>query len=223
MPITVAQYRPFVAEGYRADAHRFWTTNGWEWKVKNNCTQPWRWGEANSRQPQQPVVGVSWYEASAYCNWLAAQLTSNISSDLIMRLPTEAEWEAAAAFDRNGIRTSYPWGHEAPQPALADYDREWAAGPLPVGGRPRGAAACGAIDLVGTVWELTSSSYKAYPDQAATPVKGFTTNEYINSYRGGAYWHNSAYVRCGARNRFYPNDSSGDGGLRIVVAPRLNR
>ncbi|PDW00061.1 NACHT domain-containing protein, partial [Candidatus Viridilinea mediisalina] len=94
-PITVAQFAPFVAVGYGPEAERWWTPNGWQWKQRNKHTEPWGWNYARFNNTNQSVIGVTWYEATAYCAWLSEQLQP---SGYVVRLPTEAEWEAAAAY-----------------------------------------------------------------------------------------------------------------------------
>src|ERR1700749_3889181 len=83
--------------------------------------------DANLNQPAQPVVGVSWFEATRYCEWLSTVTGKKF------RLPTEAEWERAARGGREG--ELYPWGNTPPQ-ALPDYaercTRYWKIGPEPV-------------------------------------------------------------------------------------------
>jgi formylglycine-generating enzyme required for sulfatase activity len=98
-PITVAQYAPFVAAGYGKDAERWWTREGWQWKQKRGRTQPYSWNESPYDGPNQPMIGVTWYEAAAFCAWLTAQLQDALPAGYVIRLPTEAEWEAAAAYD----------------------------------------------------------------------------------------------------------------------------
>ncbi|MEI6779062.1 MAG: SUMF1/EgtB/PvdO family nonheme iron enzyme, partial [Chloroflexales bacterium] len=108
--ITVAQYAPFVAEGYGSSAEQWWTPEGWRWKKKR--TEPWGWGGTEYRGANQPVIGVTWYEATAFCAWLTERLEGALPKDYVMRLPTEAEWEAAAAYDAHMQRRNYPWGNE---------------------------------------------------------------------------------------------------------------
>jgi hypothetical protein len=78
------------------------------------------WRDPNFNHPQQPVAGVSWYEATRYCDWLSAQTGRHC------RLPTEAEWERAA---RGGVEHKrFPWGDDPPQ-SLPDYATRWQTGP----------------------------------------------------------------------------------------------
>ena len=218
-PITVAQYAPFVAEGYGKDAERWWTKEGLRWKQEENRTQPWGWNDARYSGANQPIIGISWYEATAYCAWLNAQIAAQ---GYELRLPTEAEWEAAAAYDAQMQRRNYPWGADEPTPERAIYDASKLGRPAPVGCCPAGAAACGALDLAGNVWEWTTSSYKGYPAQSGTLEKGFTPDHSDVPLRGGYYNSNSTNVRCGARDRDRP-DVYGLLGVRVCAAPRSRK
>ncbi|MDZ4722163.1 MAG: SUMF1/EgtB/PvdO family nonheme iron enzyme, partial [Roseiflexaceae bacterium] len=160
LPITVAQYRVFMESGGYS-TERWWTPEGWRWKGSRDA--PWRWDEPQHTQPNQPVSGATWYEAMAYCNWLSEQLASSLPAGYAIRLPTEAEWEAAAAWDRTEQRRIYPWGAADPTTELAIYDELKLAAAAPVGCCPAGSAACGAIELAGNVWEWCTNSYQAYP------------------------------------------------------------
>lgn len=222
-PITVAQYAPFVEHGYAPDAERWWTPHGWAWKLQEKREQArhW-WNEPNFSRANQPVSGVTWYEAMAFCAWLTKQIGDMLPAGYQLCLPTEAEWEVAAAYDVDGQRRTYPWGEATPTLDRAVFGRNYNDGPWDVGSRLAGAAACGALEMVGTVWEHAASSYRGYPNQGQIFLKDFTTSEFDVSTRGGAYYSDSTPVRCGARLRFFPV-SHFDVGFRIVVAPRLAR
>ena len=98
-PVTNAQFAQFLQQlGYRERAH--WSEEGWEWRSRNAIEKPRFWDDPEWSAylgPDQPVVGVSWYEADAFARSLG------------MRLPTEAEWERAARGDEGRV---YPWGDE---------------------------------------------------------------------------------------------------------------
>ena len=211
-PITVAQYAPFVAEGYCEDAKRWWTGAGWQWKQSQKLTQPSYWNAPQYSGANQPVIGVTWYEASAYCAWLGAQVAAK---GYAIRLPTEAEWEAAATYDAQMQRQPYPWGSAEPTPERAIYDASKLDRPAPVGCCPSGAAACGALDLAGNVWEWTTSSYQGYPAQSGTLAEDFAQNDGVPQ-RGGSYFHSSTYVRGAYRGNYFPRDRSNDKGLRVA-------
>lgn len=103
--------------------------------------------EAGFRGEQQPVVGVSFQDASSYCAFRGK------------RLPREVEWERAARGDDQRV---FAWGNAQPSPELACYGRKPGAKGAttdPVGSHPRGAGPYGHLDLTGNVWEWTSDIY----------------------------------------------------------------
>jgi formylglycine-generating enzyme required for sulfatase activity len=88
-PVTNAEYREFVdANGYLS--REWWTEMGWRWLQSRPQPVPGFWDDPRFNDDMQPVVGVSWYEAVAYCRWQSATTARSF------RLPTEAEWEKAA-------------------------------------------------------------------------------------------------------------------------------
>jgi formylglycine-generating enzyme required for sulfatase activity len=218
LTLTVAQFALFLEAGGYQD-ERWWTPEGWRWKAGR--AEPWQWDDTRFNGRNQPVVGVSWYEATAYCAWLSEQLAQDLPDGYVLRLPSEAEWEAAASADGQGGRRIYPWGSEDATPERAIYNVHQLGAAVPVGCCPAGATACGALDMVGNVWEWTSSSLKAYPAEAYAMRKDFTTDEYNVPLRGHAYYGNGTDIRCGARHRYGPGIGNLDIGFRVFVAPRL--
>jgi formylglycine-generating enzyme required for sulfatase activity len=225
-PITVQQYREFMqAGGY--DYEEWWTPHGWVWKETYNDgagrTQPNYWGDERFRGDNQPVVGVTWYEAAAFAKWLTAQLAEVLPEGHCVRLPTEAEWEAACAYDGEGNRRTYSWG-STPEPGIirADFGKEWQKDrPAPVGERPAGATACGAQDMVGSVWEWTNSSSGDYLSGSEVLVGGgdFSPGEGDVPLRGGAWGGGKTYIRCGARYWDYPDFWYYGWGFRLFLSP----
>ncbi|MCS6941060.1 MAG: SUMF1/EgtB/PvdO family nonheme iron enzyme, partial [Roseiflexus sp.] len=240
-PITIAQYRAFIEEGgYARD--EYWTPRGRAWRDEWKRTQPWRWDDPQYTGANQPVVGIMWYEATSFCAWLQEQVQpvgaqraapvrdapghaapSNhalLPEGYTIRLPTEAEWEVAAAYGGDGRRRAYPWGNDGPTPERAIYKESGLSAPAPVGVCPAGAAVCGALDMAGNVWEVTTSLYRKYPSGSSQLMKDFAPDKSDVPWRGGSYFWNRIYVRCGARDRSHPNVGrlSLD-GFRIVVAP----
>ena len=136
--------------------------------------QPEFWQDKRFNAPQQPVVGVSWEEAKAFCGWAG------------LGLPSEAQWEAAA---RGTDGRRYPWGDEEPAPERANYDRREGR-TTPVGAYPLGAGPFGTLDQAGNVWEWCediwdTAAYRGR-DGSVDPVstKGDAA---VRSLRGGAW------------------------------------
>ena len=170
-------------------------------------TLPERWHDPGFNHPAQPVVGVCWYEARAYCAWLAAR------SGRPCRLPSEAEWEAAAA---GGRRRRYPWG-EAFDPSRCNVFETHLRATAPVGVFSDGDAPDGLADLAGNVWEWCGSLYRPYPfDPAAA---GREDDDGPRVLRGGS-WNNSRYsCRAAHHNWNAPAVRSDVVGFRVCFAP----
>jgi len=158
----------------------------------------------------------------AFCAWLTERLGTALPTGYEIRLPSEAEWETAAAFDGDGQRP-FPWGADEPTSERAIYDASGLGQPAPVGCCPAGAAACGALDMAGNVWEVIASSFKAYPALSDKLREDFTPDDYDVPWRGGSHGNNSTYVRCGARGGGRPVylGINVDVGFRVVLAPAL--
>ncbi|MGB9197570.1 MAG: SUMF1/EgtB/PvdO family nonheme iron enzyme [Terriglobales bacterium] len=166
--------------------------------------------DSNLNQAAQPVVGVSWFEATRYCEWLRANTGKKF------RLPTEAEWERAARGGREG--ELYPWG-DAPPQALPDYAercaRYWTTGPEPVG---RGAAnGYGLLNMCDNVHEWCSDWYSAdyYAISSERNPRGPEAGERRAS-RGGSWRHHVKMSRCAARSSIPPGFQYADYGFRVA-------
>jgi iron(II)-dependent oxidoreductase len=138
---------------------------------------------------------VSWYEADAYARWAGR------------RLPTEAEWEKAARFDpATGLTRRYPWGNADPDTSYANLGQAFLR-PAPAGSYPAGAAPCGARQLIGDVWEWTSSDFSPYPGFEAWPYKEYSEVFFGPEYkvlRGGSFAVSPVVSRGTFRNWDYP-------------------
>lgn len=216
-PVTVQQYRQFMeAGGY--DHEEWWTPQGWVWKTGEERTQPNYWGDERFRGDNQPVIGVTWYEAAAFARWLTVQLAEALPEGHCVRLPTEAEWEAACAYDGAGNRRTYPWG-DSPEPdrSRADFDDGSDPDqPAPVGERTAGAAPCGAQEMVGSVWEWTATPWESYAAGSGAAEGDFVPDAWV-SLRGGGWGVDRTYVRCGSRNGYYPYGRLVVRGFRLFL------
>ncbi|MGA3025730.1 MAG: SUMF1/EgtB/PvdO family nonheme iron enzyme [Bryobacteraceae bacterium] len=193
-PVTVFEYERFVAAGGYRDKQP-WTAGG-----LGRSTEPLDW-RRQLAYPNRPVVGVSWYEAAAYCKWDRG------------RLPTEAEWECAARCGRDGVR--YPWGNEDPDEHRANF----AGGPghlTPVGLYPGGATPTGIQDLAGNVWEWVQDWWvDEYSGTEARNPKGPEQGN-VRVLRGGAWGGNARFLRVSDRSRNVPEGRYVDLGFRCV-------
>jgi hypothetical protein len=187
-PVTVAEYHRFIENnGYRDT--QYWEEKWLSIKKREGWTKPEDWDEQLEHK-NRPVTMISWYEAAAYCNWLAVQ------TNLLYRLPGEEEWEKAAT-NPNG---EYPWGNAEPNPELLNFDENVGV-PTPVGIYPAGAAPGGHLDMSGNVWEWTWDLHK---EGGSTRV-----------VRGGSRSNVARYCRSAVRNFGWPGRRSNGLGFRL--------
>ncbi len=186
-PVTNRQYLEFIDAGGYCEP-RWWCDEGWAWRYEANAEHPLFWreegGGAWSRVRfgwreevplAEPVQHVCWYEADAYARWAGK------------RLPTEAEWEKAAA------------GATSAQANLGQRHYR----PAPVGAYPAGASTYGVHQLIGDVWEWTSSDFEPYPGFASFPYREYSEVFYGAGYkvlRGGSWATDPVVARPTFRN-----------------------
>lgn len=216
-PVTNGEYAEFVAAG-GYDTGRWWTDAGWTHRVEADLVAPrfwvrdsgeWyrrRFGVVERVRADEPVVHVCAHEADAYASWAGR------------RLPTEAEWEKAARHDPvTGRSRRYPWGDEDPTPEHANLGQRHLR-PAPVGAYPRGASALGVHQLVGDVWEWTSSGFHRYPGFEVFPYPEYSEPFFGGDYRvlrGGSFGTDPA-VRATFRNWDHPVRRQIFSGFRLA-------
>jgi iron(II)-dependent oxidoreductase len=206
VPVSNAAYQDFIADGGYTD-RRWWAPAGWDHVRRGGLTAPLFWrregidwlrrrfGRTEVVPPDEPVMHVCWFEADAYARWAGR------------RLPTEAEWEKAARHDpATGTTRQYPWGDDDPTADRANLGQDH-LGPAAVGAYPAGASPLGVRQLIGDVWEWTSSDFTGYPGFAAWPYREYSEVFFGPEYkvlRGGSFAADRVACRGTFRNWDYP-------------------
>ena len=218
-PVTNATYLRFVEDGgYRR--RELWTAEGWRWLREAAVEHPAQWrraadgswnecafGRVAALDGEQPVIHVCWFEADACARWLGK------------RLPTEAEWEKAAAWDlERAVPRRYPWGDALPTGDHANLDQRTFA-PAAVGAFPRGRSYFGCHQMLGDVWEWTASDFLPYPGFRAFPYPEYSQVHFGSRHkvlRGGAWATPSIAIRNTFRNWDLPQRRQIFAGLRCA-------
>jgi len=192
--VTNGAYARFVESGGYDDRAN-WTDAGWAWRTEARLIAPQFWqraadggwtrhrfGRDEALPEDEPVQHVCWYEADAYARWSGS------------RLPTEAEWELAAHGASRATANLWREGPHrfAPSPVTAGCER---------------ASACGALGMLGDVWEWTASDFTPYPGFRAFPYREYSEVFFGPEYkvlRGGSWATHPSAVRTTFRNWDYP-------------------
>jgi formylglycine-generating enzyme required for sulfatase activity/nucleoside phosphorylase len=212
-PVTQAQFQAFrdAADGYRND--EWWTAEGLKWRSIVISG-----GEDSNRgSPNSPAVNVSWYEASAFCNWMAYRTGRRV------RLPTEPEWEKAA---RGTDERVFPWGDEFSR-IFCNAEDTGIGFPSPVGCFPFPNPPWGEmtpLDMAGNVWEWCSTicELKGEPGRFPYPYDAGdgreasdASDDYFRVVRGGCYSNKPFLVRVSYRGRDSPSVQLPYQGFRV--------
>ena len=182
LPVTTGDWLAFVEEG-GYDRREWWDDDGWAWRQEEQAGAPLYWNLETGTErtacgerpldPARPVAHVCWFEAQAFARSRGA------------RLPTEAEWERAATWEGRG----------APGPGEA-WTGQDGFDTAPAGSFPTAASDCGALDLVGNLWEWTATEFDGYPGFRAHPYPEYSEVFFRDGYRvlRGGSWATSARV-----------------------------
>jgi ergothioneine biosynthesis protein EgtB len=218
-PVSVGDYLEFINDGGYGN-FRWWHSAGWEKVNTEHWQAPLYWEQRDGEwmirdfaglhraidKANEPVSHVSFLEASAYAKWAGK------------RLPTEAEWEKAATLPRStDSKRQFPWGEDEPDEAKANLFENNLWSVAPVGAFPEGQTANGCQQMIGDVWEWTTSDYVPYP--------GFESefDEYNDKWfvgqkvlRGGSFATPQIHIRSTYRNFFYPHERWMIAGFRCA-------
>jgi iron(II)-dependent oxidoreductase len=225
VPVTQAEFAAFVDDGGYRQA-RLWSESGWHWREEAGADHPIYWQrEAAGRwlrrdfdgwvrlEAHRPMLHVNWYEADAYCRWAGR------------RLPSEAEWEVAAAGEPDalgrglaGSKRRFPWGAALPTPRHAQLD--WhGMGCAEVDALPQGDSGFGCRQMIGNVWEWTADDFLPYPGFTADLYKEYSepwfgTHKVL---RGGCWATRFRLIRNTWRNFYLPDRRDVWAGFRTCA------
>ena len=214
--VTNREFLGFVeAGGYHR--REWWSDAGWAWRAGAGAQAPRYWlhegntwlqrrfDEVVSLPAEHPVVHVNWHEAQAYCRFAER------------RLPTEAEWEYAAAWSaRDGKKRRYPWGEAAPGATYANLE---SGAPVSVDAYGEGDSAGGCRQMIGNTWEWTESSFDPYPGFEIDPYQEYSqpwfgTHKVL---RGASFATTRRLVRNTFRNFYTPDRNDIFAGFRTCA------
>jgi iron(II)-dependent oxidoreductase len=224
VPVTQGEFAAFVDDGGYRQA-RFWSVPGWRWREEVGAKHPVYWQrEAAGRwlrrdfdrwaplEAHRPMLHVNWYEADAYCRWAGR------------RLPSEAEWEGAAAGEPDASRKClshckrrFPWGAESP---TRQARLNWhGMGCAEVGAFPEGDSAFGCRQMIGNVWEWTADDFRPYPGFTVDPYKEYSAPWFGTHkvLRGGCWATRSRLLRNTWRNFYLPDRRDVWAGFRTCA------
>jgi gamma-glutamyl hercynylcysteine S-oxide synthase len=214
-PVSNADWQEFCGAGGYTEA-RWWSRRGWQHRSEAGLVRPMSWHQDGTRTrfgrreeipAEEPVQHITFFEAEAYAAWAGA------------RLPTEVEWEKACAWDpAAGRRRRWPWGSADVTPALANVGGH-ALRPAPLGAYPAGASAYGVEQLIGDIWEWTSSDFRPWPGFQPMLYAQYSAPFFGGDYRvlrGGSWAVAPSTIRPSFRNWDHPYRRQIFSGLRLA-------
>lgn len=240
-PVTNAEFRCFWKQGgydphaeWWSEDGRKWRTGSWKsdfsWLPNDDLKKQWKewlerrpvelrdrpfwWDDPKWNGANLPVVGITWFEMEAYCNWLSLVTSKSF------RLPTEAEWEHAARGPQNLI---WAWGNVwNSEKANTDDTEKKLGNTSPVGMYSHGASPYGLEDMIGNVWEwcldwYDENEYRNRKDGVQNPRGPKSGSARV--LRGGSWYDLRNFARCSFRSRHEPDGFDGNLGFRVVCSP----
>jgi len=218
--VTNREYLDFIRHGGGYQNFRWWFSEGWETVKREQWQAPLYWelhdGEWLIRdftglhsvadRAEDPVSHVSYYEASAFAKWAGK------------RLPTEAEWEKAACYDaERKVKRRFPWGDTEPDSGKANLFENGFWSVAPVGAFPNGANPYGCQQMIGDVWEWTTSDYVPFPG-FKTEFDEYNDKWFVNQkvLRGGSFATPQSHIRTTYRNFFHAHERWMISGFRCA-------
>lgn len=207
MPVTNAQFRLFVEnDGYHNPI--YWTKAGWQWCKSSNISESEYLSDPKWNSDIQPIVGVSWFEAVAYCRWLST------NTGYKFRLPSEAEWEKS---NRGPDGRIWPWGNIW-EPGRCNNQETGMERTTPVNQYTNGVSSYGAFDMAGNIWEWCTTKWrKNYPYQVEDEWQStYLEDDSFRVFRGGSWGAHQKSLRAADRDTNFPQYRGNNVGLRVV-------
>ena len=207
-PVTVAQFAVFIEAGGYAE-RRWWSDESWAWREKENIAAPDDNG-AKFEVPNHPRVGVSWFEAEAFCRWASDALGTAIF------LPSEAQWERAA---RGMDARKFSWGNEAISPKFTNFADTGLGCTSAVGIFAPGVSPAGLHDASGNVWEWCATPWVGNYQDYVSALAKLSGSEATASrvVRGGSWVNRALLCRAACRGPFEPGARWDFQGFRLAA------
>ena len=222
--VSQAEFAAFTDAGGYTD-RALWSDEGWDWRQRRGLEHPVYWRKERggwqrrqfdrwlSLESRAAMIHVSWYEAQAYCRWAGR------------RLPTELEWEVAAAAEPTAdggalaeVKRRYPWGDEPPTPDLANLDGH-SLGTIDVGALEAGDSAFGCRQMIGNAWEWTDTLFRPYPGFEPDMYADYSQPLFGNTrvLRGGGWATRGRMIRNTWRNYYGADRNDVFAGFRTCA------
>ena len=218
-PVSNGDFLAFINDAGYQNFH-WWFSEGWETVNREHWRAPLYWEQHDNEwmirdfsglhsaasKHDEPVCHVSYFEASAYAKWAGK------------RLPSEAEWEHAACYDgARKIKQAFPWGDTDPNSGNTNFFENGFWSVAPIGAFPEGANAYGCQQMIGDVWEWTTSDYVPYPG-FKSEFDEYNDKWFVNQkvLRGGSFATPQLHIRATYRNFFHAHERWMTSGFRCA-------